>query len=191
MTGFIFYIMKLVKLNNFRLEVEDELLLLKPFKALYDSDKTKDKSKFMDFLTIVYFVYDPRSDYSYISDEKERLEEVCSTNGFKSFNPSKKETEAIELYKSLTTTTSSQLLQDTKITVDKLRRFLLEVDLNLLDDKGKPVYTINSITSTIKQIPQLAKDLIETEKIVNKEIQESGRARGSAAKTIFEDGIMI
>ena len=41
--------MKLVKINNYRLEVEDELLLLKPFKEVYKADKTKDKSKFMDF----------------------------------------------------------------------------------------------------------------------------------------------
>ena len=58
--------MKLVRIENYKLVVEDELLLLTPFKELYKADKTKDKSKFMDFLTIVYFVYDPRSDYNYI-----------------------------------------------------------------------------------------------------------------------------
>ena len=73
--------MKLVKINNYKLEVEDELLLLKPFKELYKVDKTKDKSKFMDFLTIVYYVYDPRSDYNYITDEELRLQEVCESNG--------------------------------------------------------------------------------------------------------------
>jgi hypothetical protein len=35
----------------------------------------------MDFLTIVYYTYDPRSDYSYIVDEDARLKEVCITNG--------------------------------------------------------------------------------------------------------------
>ena len=50
--------MKLVKLSNFKIEVEDELLLLKPFKEVYKADKTKDKSKFMEFLSIIYFTYD-------------------------------------------------------------------------------------------------------------------------------------
>ena len=35
----------------------------------------------MDFLTIVYYTYDPRSDYSYIVNDADRLKEVCITNG--------------------------------------------------------------------------------------------------------------
>jgi hypothetical protein len=74
--------------------------------------------------------------------------------------------------------------------VDKVRQFLREVDLNAVDDKGKPLYTINTITMAIKQIPQLAKDLQEAEKIVSKEIEEQGRARGgNNNKKLFEDGI--
>jgi hypothetical protein len=58
------------------------------------------------------------------------------------------------------------------------------------DDKGKPKYTINSITSALKQIPQLAKDLQETERTVIKEIEEVGRARGgNERKKAFEDGL--
>ena len=74
--------MKLVRLDQYQLQVEDELLLLTPFKILYKKDKTKDKSNFMSFLTILYFTYDPRSDYSYIVDESQRLKEVCTSNGF-------------------------------------------------------------------------------------------------------------
>ena len=65
--------MKLVKIENYQVVVEDELLLLKPFRKLYNADRTVGKSKFMDFMTILYYVYDPRSDYSYIADEEGRL----------------------------------------------------------------------------------------------------------------------
>jgi uncharacterized protein YoxC len=62
----------------------------------------------------------------------------------------------------------------------------------MTDDKGKPVYTINSVTTAIKQIPQLAKDVMEAEKMVAKEIMEQGRARGgNENKAIMEDGILI
>ena len=73
--------MKLVRVENFQIVFEDELLLLKPFRQLYKSDKNRDKKGFMDFLTLVYFTYDPRSDYSYIVNEDDRLREVCETNG--------------------------------------------------------------------------------------------------------------
>lgn len=182
--------MKLVRIDNYQLVVEDELLLLTPFKTAYKKDKSKGKQNFMDFLTIVYYVYDPRSDYSYIVNEKERLKEVCESNGFDipKFTPDQKE--CIELYKKLTTTISQELLRSTKIAIDKVKDFLEQVDLTKTDDKGKPIYTVNTITTAIKQIPQLAKDVMEAEKAVAKEIQEQGRIRGGGEKqALFKDGI--
>ena len=88
-------------------------------------------------------------------------------------------------------TTSSELLRRTKIAVDKVGTFLENVDLTLLDDKGKPVYTINSVTTAIKQVPQLAKDLVEAEKAIKKDLEESGRARGNqGVKTLMDDEIL-
>lgn len=190
MTGFYCLNMKLVKLNNFKLEVEDELLLLKPFKELYKADKTKDKSKFMELLTIIYFTYDPRSDYDYIADEEERLKEVCETNGFDIPKFTSKETECINLYKKLNTTTSSLLLEDTKAAIENVRKMLRSIDFNVLEEKDK-VTALKNITSMTSMIPKLVKDLSEAEKTVQKELEEAGRVRGSVTKTIFEDGVTI
>ena len=97
---------------------------------------------------------------------------------------------AIDTYKKLTTTISSQLLEDTYVAIDKLRKFLRNIDLYAVDDKGKPLYTISSITSAIKAIPQLTKDIQEAEKQVNSDILEIGRKRGgNEGKAMFEDGI--
>lgn len=183
--------MKLVKVIDYQVTFEDELLLLKPFRQLYKSDKHRDKRGFMDFLTVVYFTYDPRSDYSYIVDEDRRLNEVCETNGIELPKFTELQKTCIELYKQLTTTISQELLKSTKTAISKVQTFLETVDLTKTDDKGKPVYTINSITTAIKQIPQLAKDVTEAEKAVTKEIVEQGRARGSSEKTLMDDGILL
>ena len=54
------------------------------------------------------------------------------------------------------------------------------------------LYTISNITSAIKQIPQLSKDLMEAEKAVAKDIEEVGRARGgNEHKKLFENGVPI
>lgn len=182
--------MKLVKLENYQLTFNEELLLLMPFKKLYDKDKSSDKGRFMEFLSIVYFTYDPRSDYSYILNEDERLREVCESNGFRMPKFNAIELECISLYKQLNTTVTQELLDSTKIAISKVREFLENVDLNATDAKGKPVYTINSITSAIKQIPQLVKDIMETEKMVAKELEEQGRARGGNRKSLMDDGIL-
>jgi len=183
--------MKLVRVENFQIVFDDELLLLKPFRQLYKSDKNRDKRGFMDFLTIVYFTYDPRSDYSYIVDENLRLQEVCTTNGMEIPKFNELQIQCVSLYKQLTTTISQELLRSTKKAIDKVRDFLENVDLNAKDDKGKPIYTINSVTTAIRQIPQLAKDVVDAEKAVAREIQEQGRARGGNEKTLMDDGILI
>ena len=182
--------MKLVKLSNFKLDVDDELLLLKPFKEVYKNDKTKDKSKFMEFLSIIYFTYDPRSDYDYIADEEERLQEVCTSNGFNVPKFTSKELECIELYKKLNTTTSSLLLEDTKAAVENVRKMLRSIDFNVLEEKDK-VTALKNITSMTSMIPNLVKDLSEAEKTVQKELEEAGRVRGGITKTVFEDGITL
>jgi hypothetical protein len=191
MTGFIYLNMKLVRIINYKLEIEEELLLLKPFKELYKADKSKEKSKFFDFLTIVYYTYDPRSDYNYITNEEERLKEVCISNGLDIPKFTSKELECIELYKQLTTTISSALLKSTRVAIGKVQEFLENLDMYATDDKGKPLYGINTVTSAIKQIPSLVKEVLEAEKVVAKEIEESGRARGGNNKKLFEDGITL
>ena len=181
--------MKLVHIDNYQLVIEDELLLLKPFRTLYKQDKTKGKTSFLDFLTLVYYVYDPRSDYSYIIDEQQRLNEVCETNGFEKVKFTQQQKDCIELYKKLTTTTSQELLKSTKIAIDKVRQFLETIDMRATDDKGKLLYPINSVTSAIKQIPQLAKDVMEAERAVAKELQEQSKVRGGSELHVMEDSL--
>lgn len=184
--------MKLVKIENYQIVFDEELLLLKPFRQLYKSDKNRDKRGFMDFLTIVYYTYDPRSDYSYIVEEDARLKEVCITNGLEIPKFTDLQKICIELYKKLTTTISQELLRSTKIAIDKVRTFLETIDLTATDDKGKPIYTINSVTTAIKQIPQLAKDVMDAEKAVEKELEDMGTARGgNSSKSLMEDIILI
>ena len=184
--------MKLIRLDNFQVVIEDELLLLTPFRKLYKSDKNRNKDNFYNFLTILYFTYDPRSDYSYIVSDDARLKEVCDSNGLAVPKFSSLEQECIELYKKLTTTLSQELLRSTKIAIDKLRAFLEAVDFNERDDKGKLIFTPQSLTTAIKQIPQLAKDLQDAEKAVAREIMEQGRARGGVESlTLMDSGTFI
>lgn len=184
--------MHIIEYNNYTIEPTQEAFLIKPIRDLFNKDKSKTKEKFLQQMSVLYFYADPRSTYNYIVDDDERLQAIIEQEGLpKDFKITEDLDKALQEYKKHTITTSYLLLQDTKIAVDKVRQFLREVDLTALDDKGKPLYTINSITQTIKQIPQLSKDLLEAEKIVSKEIEEQGRARGGNNKTLFEDGINI
>ena len=183
--------MHLVELVNYEVVPTQECLLIKPLRQLFNADRSKNKEKFMQQLSVLYFMADPRSSYNYITDMKERLDIIKEQEGLDAdFKIDDKLQEAMEWYKKHTITTSTLLLEDARAAVDKVRQFLRDVNLNAEDDKGKPKYTINSVTSALKQLPQLAKDLQETEKIVIKEVEAVGRARGgNERKKAFEDGI--
>lgn len=182
--------MKLIEYINYEIKISDEALLVKPIRDLYEADKTKTKNNFYTECSIIFFMADPRSSYAYIVDDKERFEIIKKQEGLpEKYTISDKLQKAIDAYKELSKTVSSELLKDTYIAIDKVREFLRNVDLTLVDDKGKPVYTVNTITATIKQIPQLAKDIVEAEKQVNADILELGRKRGgNEGKALFEGG---
>lgn len=184
--------MHILEYNNYQVEPTQEAFLIKPIRDLYNSDKTKSKDKFMTQMSIIYFLADPRSSYNYIIDEDERLKAIIEQEGLpEDFKISKKLQDAIDIYKKHVITHSYLLLEDTKLAIDKVRKHLRELDLDALDDKGRPKHTISNIISAIKQIPQLAKDVVEAEKIVTREIEEQGKLRGTANKTLMDDGILV
>lgn len=183
--------MHLVEMINYEVMPTQECFLIKPLRQLYNADRTKNKEKFMQQLSVIYFMADPRSSYNYVTDLEERLNMIKEQEGLDTnFKVDDKLQEAIDNYRKHTMTTSTLLLEDARTAVDKVRKFLKEVDLTATDNNGKPIYTINSITSALRQLPQLAKDLQETERIVTKEVEAVGRARGgNERKKVFEDGL--
>ena len=182
--------MQLIEVENFEMRITEEFFLAKPLRQLYNKYYEKDNEKFMEYISVIYHYTDPRSSYSYIIDDDERLQEIVIQEGLsKGFKLTKELQECIECYKTHVITLSYRLLQSTKIAIDKLSNYLEKIDFNEKDNNGKPVYTISTLTQAIRQIPQLSKDLLEAEKIITKEIEETGRVRGTAEKSFFDDGI--
>jgi hypothetical protein len=179
--------MKLFKYEGYKITISEEALTLVPFKKIWQRDKSNKKERAISELGFIYFMMDPRSDYQYITDEKLRKESIKEGEGLPDkWEPDKLVIEAMNFYDRFKPT-SALLLEDTRFAINKLRTLLREIDLNALDDKGKPIYTLNTITSTIKQIPSLVKDLDEAEKAIAKEIGQNDKVRGAQEKSIYED----
>ena len=179
--------MKLLKYEGYNLTFEPEILTLKVFKRLFMRDKTKDKSRFLQELGYIYFMLDPRSDYMYITDNEERSKAIIEGEGLPdTWKVDSALQDAMDYYKSFRPT-SALLLEDTRIAVDKLREALRSINLTDVDDKGRPIYTLNTIVSTIKQVPSLVKDLDDAERAIAKEIIQNDKIRGSAEKSMYED----
>ena len=178
---------KLFHYESYEVEIEPEALMLVPFKAIYDRDKSKDKSMAKQELAYIYFMGDPRSDYQYLVDTEVRANEVIKGLGMpKGWKADKVIERALTFYESFKPI-SAGLLEDTRYVVNRLRVELRNMDFDERDDKGKPVHTLQSITNTIKQIPALAKDLDEAERALSKDIVAEAKARGAQTKALLED----
>ena len=179
--------MKLFKLEGYNLSISEEAYALKPFKNLWKRDKTAGKEKALQELAYIYFMEDPRSDYQVYVDREERSEQIKLGEGLKEdWKPDKQVLEAQEFYASFKSE-SALLLEDIRVAITKLREFIKTIDLNAVDDKGKPIYTLNTYTATIKQIPELITSLDEAERTIAKEMIGNDKVRGSVEKAMFED----
>lgn len=182
--------MGLIKFEDYKLTIQPEALLLKGFSTIWKRDKSKSKESALQELSFIYFVLDPRSDYRYIQDQDTREDTVRKHIGLPDkWKPDKEILKAMEIYKETMYSSSYLLLEDAEAALEKLRQELRNIDLKETVG-GKRVYTINSIASTIKQIPQIAKDITEAKELVFKEITEQSKARGSSSKKLLEDGLL-
>lgn len=181
--------MKLFKYEGYKVVISEEAFALKVFRQIWNRDRSVNKDKAIMELGYVYFMIDPRSDYQYLVDEEERSKAIIEGEGLPSnWKPDKIVTEAMQFY-SRFKPTAALLLEDTRVAVEKLRKRLRDINLEDTDDKGRPLYTLNTITATIKQVPGLAKDLDEAEKALASEMRSEGKMRGQGEKTIFEDNL--
>lgn len=179
--------MRLFKYEGYNLTISEEAMLLKPFKALWKRDKNRNKENALRELGFIYFMEDPRSDYQVYTDQEERAKQIKLGEGIsEDWEPDGLVEEARVFYSSFKSA-SALLAEDIRYAIDKLRIKMRTMDLDALDDKGKPIYSIDSYTRTIKQIPDLIISLDEAEKAIAREIVSSDKVRGSAEKHMFED----
>lgn len=180
--------MKLLNFIDYQIKVSEEALLVKPIRQLYNQDRTKTKDKFMQQMSYLYFMIDPRSTYGYITDMEQRASIIIAQEGLPAnFKPSPLLEEAMDIYKKHTVTKSAELLQSARKACDNVRAFLEDIDLTEEADNGKPKYLVSTVTSALKNVTDLVPQLQELERKVDQEMEEQGRAKGST-KSMFEDG---
>lgn len=176
--------MRLFRFEGYKLNISEEALALKPFRNIWNRDKTESKEKAIMELGYVYFMEDPRSDYQYIIDREERSRAIMEGEGLRdTWKPDRTVLEAMSLYSSFKTT-SVLLLEDTRAMIDGYRKKIRSLTESMDDMEVKETKSLGDI---IKLIPSMVKDLDEAEKAVTKELTQSDKVRGAQEKSIYED----
>ena len=184
--------MRLIEVSGSKVSVAPETLLIVPFKTLWERDTSQSKGTALKELGFVSLMASSTSPYAYIADAEQRQVAVKTALGLnKRWKPDKEVTAAVRYYSETFTTSSALLLNDMRVVVDKLREVLKNIDLNKTDSMGKPLYTLSSIITAVKQVPQLIREIDAAERAVKAEEPQTGKMRGSGEKSLLDDGLDI
>ena len=125
-------------------------------------------------LGAVYFYADHRSPYA-VYDSEERVSKISQDLKVK-FSPKVKG--AIDKYKELSETSAIKLLKSARSSVTKLERYFDTINLNVLDDHGKPIYHAKDLIMNLSNMGKVLNGLEELEEIVKKHQQKDNPNRG-------------
>lgn len=176
--------MKLFKYEGYQLTISEEAMLLKPFKALWKRDKTRDKSVAMQELGYIYFMEDPRSDYMMFLDREERDKQIRQGEGIKDdWKPDAAVQEAMAFYSNFKTD-AALLLEKTRKNVKKIEDILDSINVEEQED---PLVALDKLVNITAKLPKLSLDIAEAEKKMVSEITQSDQIRGNQEKSMFED----
>lgn len=183
--------MNLIQWKDNRIEIAPEAYGIKAFRNIWNADKTKNKEKAIMALTTLYFMYDPRSEFQYEIDEKERLKLIKEETGLAAdWKADKAFEEAISIYKYLTYTTSASILDGNRVAIKSIRTIIEKpIDDLDLDDEAKLAY-VEKLAKTVTLANKLAEDIAKAEKEIYKDVEEHAtKMRGKGVKTVGDDGL--
>src|SRR5690606_21244012 len=149
--------MKLFKIVNWQLQIDEEVWGLLPFNKILKRDKSKEKEVAMAEMLFIYFWCDIKSDYTSM-DEKDRLAELKKDIVAlpKKWEPDDVIKEGIALYVKHETIIqrlykqTSQAASDIGDYLENTKALLAE-----RDTLGRPVTDISKITTSVQRVPKL------------------------------------
>tara|TARA_R110000824_G_scaffold154479_2_gene326613 strand:+ start:13596 stop:14141 length:546 start_codon:yes stop_codon:yes gene_type:complete len=154
-------------------------LAIQEFTKLYLKDKSKGKETAIKELSYIYFKCDHNSPYVIYDEEEKELKIKESLFGENSkWSPDAEVKAACIRYLSLTDTHAVLLLKSARKSVRKLEKYFDAIDLTLVDDHGKPLYSAKDLVVNLSKIGDVVVGLSKLEELVKKEDQEHASTRG-------------
>jgi hypothetical protein len=96
----------------------------------------------------------------------------------KKWKPSSKVLKGCSKYEELIETSAVRLLKAARESVVKLEKYFKNIDLTLVDDNGKPIYTAKDLIANLSNMGKVVDGLTRLEDIVRKEEQAANTNRG-------------
>jgi len=172
--------MKLFDINNGRVVLDSNVLGIKEFKRLWERDESEDKLKAYNDISYIVFVYDNSVDNPYRGYVEKDRQRIVAKDIYRTSRPKidKEMKAAIEKFKELQSTTYTRLLQAALQAAEKTTEYYQNVDYSAVDERGRKLYDITTVTRNLKELGDLIKSLKSLEEMVRKDELENTKVRG-------------
>jgi len=168
---------RLFDIVNGKVIMNPTALWIPEFKKIWDRDKTKYKSKAVNEISYIVFMYGFHSPYAAYSEkdrERKILEDYFPNN--KEWAPDKEISAAVKRYKELQDSVALRALRSAKIALDKVNEYFETVS----PDRA------NEILRNAKELGPTIKSLDILTRQVEKEQLENSSVRGGEGIGLFE-----
>lgn len=166
-----------------------EILLIEPFKTIWERDKTEKKSFALKEFSYIEFMVSPKDTNVFFGYPEEIRSEKIIENIFdEKYIPDPLVELGIEKYTEWKEDASPSFRYYKALlkSVESTRKFLHNVDLEERDDKGKPIHKINDVLNAQVKANDVLKNLHLLKKKVIQELFESSKTKGGKDINVFE-----
>jgi hypothetical protein len=183
--------MDLFVVDNGRAFPSTHALLIEPFKSIWHNDESKEKAEAIRALTFIELCCSPKKSnpyFGYDTDQRYvKLKEELY--GDRSYMLPGLVIDGIEKYEKLLENASPtySILKSALSAADQLKSYLNNIDLGARTNSGSAVYKPKDVTSALKDLPDVAKNVEILRSRVQQELIEEGKTRNNREVGYFEE----
>lgn len=167
-----------------RIDIEPRMLWIPEFKALWERDVSKGKTKVSKEYAYIYFIEDYKSEYNIYGIEKPRIV-AMDIMGDELYSPDLSVQAAMDKYSKLQETTSMRYLKSVRDTVNSLLKYYDELRYKH-GQMNAASYDPSLAMKALKEVELVLEKVEKWEKKVYSE-EDSMSIRGGGKIGIFED----
>lgn len=168
----------LIIINNNLASASPYALIIKEFKKIHKRDRSSGKETALKEFAYIYFMCNHNSPYAVYDGEQRELKIIDSIFGEGKWKADKVVKAACDRYTNLMDTHAVLLLKAARSSIKKLETYFQDIDLTILDDNGKPIYSAKDLVVNLTKVGDVVQGLSKLEDIVKREEQEKASTRG-------------
>lgn len=181
---------EIFEMHNSYVTPVKELLLIFPFKEIWERDKSKHKEVAIKEFSYICFLISPKktNPYAGYTEELKSKEIIKGLWGNKKWEIDNLVEEGIKLYEKWLqeASISMQYYNAVKSGVNETINFFKNVNFNERTDKGVPVYKVTEVISALKSANEVLKSLTDLQERVEQELYESSKTKSGKEINPFE-----